>query len=436
MTTERICQVSNSMRYRIPHDSPTPRWEQLLEGEWKKSHIPSVYGQNPIPVKEMSDEEKGYWKKLSRHGNDGISEIGKKMIAMSQGLRDRHKELVVYDTKLKELEEFLGENLPWSLEWDIDDNYHDYALEALGNNLPDNTEALIRSIMATMPFLTGIGNHTAVFNDGFYCVSNIDMAYDVTTADDVRRGILLATGTYSRPLMRTITEELRHSIDVAEKATLLKMTRGLPPEYIDDLIKNGFLKQDYSVLEHRGIIMDGNNPVLPDWFVNQPHHRRAGWLGQSIVMVSECIQLTRYEDLDISSIDFSHKDINKIHTHIVDAMVSQGSNYFGEVVDEEEKSIDITVDGEPITIQTVTTAEGLEKCGKAMDICVSSQVYANRLSSGMSKFLLGHRHGIPHLFVEYSPNVSSIVEIAGVHNRTATDIERNAFQQVISRQLV
>ena len=153
-------------------------------------------------------------------------------------------------------------------------------------------------------------------------------------------------------------------------------------------------------------------------------------------MVSECIQLTRDEDLDLSVIDFSHNDINKIHTRIVDALVSQGSNNFGEVVDEEEKSIDITVDGEPITIQTVTTAEGLEKCGNAMDICVSSQVYANRLASGMSKFLLGHRQGIPHLFVEYSPNVSSIVEIAGIHNRTATDIERNAFQQVISRQLV
>lgn len=434
MTPEHVLRISEASRFVLYPNSPTPRWEIYENDQWEFTHFPTIYDSSPVPDHNPVDDLKLAGLADSEH--EEIQDIAAKMLAMRSSVGNLWEPYLLYENAMEDLEDFLDIHLPWSLSWEIDDVLRLYAEESFGKRIPENIDPIIRATMATMPFLTGIGNYRAVFNDGFYRVSNIDLAMDVIHADDVRDGIIKATGTYSRPLARAIKRALSDQFDVGEKATVLKLTRGLPPEYIVDIIESGFFDQDDGTLTYRGLSMNGDDPVIPDWAINQPDHRRAGWMKQSVTMFSECINLTIDNDLDISAIDFATSDIMEVHNRIIDEMISQNpveySDQYTYSDDVEEIKVDIDINEKELTLQTISTVEGLRQCGNLMNICVSSSTYADRLVSGMSRYVLTHDRGRPVLFAEISDRTHEIIEIKGVGNRFPTEEEEKVVKENLS----
>lgn len=335
------------------------------------------------------------------------------------------------------MQDFIDENIPWVNNITINDGLIDgYAREVYGINCPDNIAPLVKLVLACNTPLLELGVAESSFDDGFYYTTSIVPIRSILASKDLKTAIKRLIGLYNKTISLEIKNALYGDINAIYKLSLLSFFHGMKQENILKVLSKGELLSDkvFNKFQFNSYKIDNEGfAILPNWVSQAPEKYRIEWMLDDFEMLVECILLTSQETNTnmFNDIDFNTKNIYLIHNRIVDVI-----NYhfvLDNVALENNKSpIDTSDIGNigGIEYSVLDNALDLACVGKKMNVCVGSEPYYKRLSSGSSVFL----HGIVNddknssILVEIDVKTGKIIEARGDNN---SDISVNNMEKTL-----
>lgn len=416
------CYCSDNIR--LFHDNGVFRWERYHDNTWSWVFMPTLFfapekeEDTPVFSVELDDDS----------GNVRIVEVDM-----------RENKNYAYPDVMDRLTAFISEHCPWMNDRMVSNEIIDgYVREVFGKDCTGDVMPLVRAHLATVPFLDELGNVPAAFHDGYYRDNNVQDARDVTASADLRSGIYLATGTYSRPLAALISKKLVDSFEVSEKLSMLKLTRGLPPEKIIDLILDGFLDTIPHSIVLRGLPFDGDDVMVPEWLRTAEAHRHMAWL-RDMDVLSDCIQMAHDYQIDMDQVDLRTTDIYRVHNELMDIAnhMDAMESYIGDMDDIHQVTpytdTRLEFSEGDLTVQSLMNGAEMMRVGASMSVCVGTVDYRRRLVNGQSMFFICVKEGVDHPVgvAEVMVSNKQIVEMRGTRNNDLPLRVRNMMEDAI-----
>lgn len=368
---------------------------------------------------------------------------------IEQGVYNLKKSVEEYNEKyyvspdvFDKLEDFILLHAPWTKKWgfvkdeDTGSKLDYYARETLGKYAPDDISSFITAHLLTTPFLVDIGLLKEAFDDGFYRETNIDTSHDIKNSLDIRDGLLKSTGTYSRPLARSLKSFFSNSTFglayIDEALFTLKMCRGLPSEYIVYLIDKGVLENNFPI----DILINGYNGVYPpSWILEQSPQKRVKWM-QDMDIFLNAIHMS--QDVDMSEVNVKDSSIEVIYSRIVEAYYKDtdfSDNISYGLMAGKRYSKTIHSPTRILDIKVLSTPADLAKLGSHMNICIGSSSYIHKLMNNESSFFSCSVDNEPVVAIEFSHSNNEIFEIRGKNNSVIPKEEVTVISQEIKNAI-
>lgn len=407
----RVCVDSNNVFFQQRKTS--------LD-KWKTTNLPMFY---------FSDERD---KKETKNVNDILKEIEGTEFYKTLYESEKHVEsYYVEKSIIQELQNFIDDNVSWANKIDVNEDLVDgFAREIYGISCPENIDPLVRLILACNVTLEELGTKEQAFDDGFYSTTSIIPVRSLLASKDLKTAIKELMGTYSKNISREIKNALYGDINAMYKLSLLSFLRGMNQENILKVLTNGEMLSDkvFDKFQFNSYKVDDKGfAILPRWFLQAPEKYKVEWMLDDFEMMVECILLTGENEDNFSEVDFNTKNIYLVHNRIVDVI-----NYHFTL-----DNLELANNVSPVETHDVGNIDGIEynvlhsaldlACvGKTMNVCVGSEPYYKRLSSGSSVFLHGSvkDEESSNILAEIDVKTRKIIEVRGNSNSDVSESDR------------
>lgn len=407
----RVCVDSNNVFFQQRKNS--------LD-EWKTTNLPIFY---------FSDKRN---KEKAKNVNDILKEI--EGTEFYKTLHESQKDIeshYVKENVIDDLQLFIDDNAPWVNKIDVNKNLVDgFAREVYGISCPENIDPLVRLILACNVTMEELGTKEQIFDDGFYSTTSIIPVRSVLASKDLKTAIKELMGIYSKNISREIKNALYGDINAMYKLSLLSFLRGMNQENILKVLTNGEIFSDkvFDKFQFNSYKVDSKGfAILPRWFSQAPEKYKVEWMLDDFEMMVECILLTSENEDTFDEVNFNTKNIYLVHNRIVDVI-----NYHFTI-----DNLELANNVSPVETCDVGNIEGIEynvlnsaldlACiGKIMNVCVGSEPYYKRLSSGSSVFLHGNTgdEKTPNILAEIDVKTRKVIEVRGNSNSDVSERDK------------